>query len=423
MVYELKINDYTNNNNCYNGIGDIKFWMIEIPDKCNGYLSLKYIENIFYYNSPNNFDIVYDEITNKIGFGKKWDNNNDYTYSNDYYYHYNQRNIPYSNQFHLCFERVKIDAFNLIDTSIFIQGDNNYYSKNGITKIADICSLINEQQENDVNTNNNGYGGYGGYSYSFNQDDNNSIWSKSTRSNNKQYECHMEDTNWNLKYKRSYVARKKYGNKHDNYNNYGNNNHKRRGWWRRRTRRRRRLSSYKHKFNNPLNEEFYEDYDDTYFDDYYYDINDNDDILSSCFVYELQCSLSSSICFGEASKITSFIINFPYSQCIDNENEFDERDISIPDINNAFYWSDPQYFNVKYDSLTNELGFGLSFSANNNELNLGQSKEFTLCFERNKLNAYNNMIQSTFKIQGENEYYSIDGSVYVPDICQIFITN
>ena len=398
LVYQLKINDYNVSKKCF---GNIDFWMIDIPSKCNGYLSLKDIKRIFYYNSPNNFDIVYDEITNKIGFGKKWDNFNDYTYSNNYDNDKPTTNsLPYSRNFTLCLETSSVDAFNIIDTSIFIESDDNYYIKDGVTKIADICQLIEDDNDNDY-----GYSSQQqGYSNSDSMDnDINTIWSKPDLIiTDPQHQCPMEHTNWNLKYKRSYVARKKYGDHSDYY--YGNHDHRRRGWW---CRKRRRLG-YKHKFQ-PSDEEFYEDYNisDEIIDEW----NENENVLSSCFVYELECSFDSSVCFGDPSTISSFIIDIPF-ECQNSDN----NDVSLPVINHAFYWSEPDNFNVRYDQITHGLGFGLSL--NDDTINLGETKEFTLCFERNQLNAYK-MVLSSWKVQGNNNYYSVDGKVYVPDICSL----
>lgn len=79
--------------------------MINIPNKCDGDISLEQIQNVFYYNSPNNFDIVYDDITQKIGFGKKWDDDND----DDVYGTMFKPDIPSNTQFTLCFERCTVD--------------------------------------------------------------------------------------------------------------------------------------------------------------------------------------------------------------------------------------------------------------------------------------------------------------------------
>eukprot|EP01083_Nonionella_stella_P287117 977287_1 len=261
-----------------------------------------------------------------------------------------------------------LGARRTVDTKWFVQGKNQYYAQDGKTYIADLCALVDKRRKKKRDRNSSGYG-----------------WKRKRKKISNRmhkYECHMDDTNWRLKYKRSYVSRKEKG--------------RGKAWWKRTRRRRMR---YEHQFP-PLKEEFYEDNNESEESD------DSDDVLSSCFVYEMECSLSNSICFGSPSMMTSFILSIPF-EC--------EGEVSMPQINHALDWSDMQHAEVVYDQQNNQLGIAMETSAVST---LGKRTEFTLCFEKKELNAYN-MVLSTWKAQGQNQFYSLDGAVYVPDICQI----
>jgi len=396
MEYELKIT--SQQSDCYGAANGIKFWMIHLPPKCDG-ISLRHIQKLFYYGSPNSMDVLYDEITDQIGFGKQW---SDASMS--------KPGVGSSTVFTLCLETNAVDAFQTVQTGLFIEGENGYYAKDGSVAIADMCTLWNSQYGGD-SAQDSGYGDDSSQSNSADGYSDSNVWSKSEADN--RYECHMRDTNWLLKYKRSYVTRKKWRNTYDGNHGQQQQHRRRRGWWKRRRGKRRRLE-YRHEFS-PLSQEFYEDvdsddYDDDYYDEYEELANDADGhVLSSCFEYEIQCSSHNSICFGEASSISSFMLEIPY-ECGGNE-------VSLPEVSHSLYWSEPDEFNVEYDSVAQRLGFALSYDEDN-KLTLGESRAFTLCFEQNDLNAYK-MVLSKWRVQGENHYFSMDGTIYVPDICEL----
>jgi len=378
MVYKLSIGD--EDTQCFGSAQPIQFWMVNLPQSCNG-VSLKNIKRLIYWNAPNTMDVVYDATSNKIGFGKQWTSAQ------------SAPSMPSDTEFTLCLEANVVDPFSVVDTAWFAQGDNGYYAQNGITQIADICAARLQLFD-------------AAAAQTSHVSDNVSPPLSQSYAD-ASLECHMDDTNWRLRYKRSYVSRKKRSKKP-----------KHRGWWRRRTRRRdRRRLVYQHAFS-ASNEEWYEDADEDYdADDGGYDFFDDDDedeganlnVLSSCFVYELQCTAADSMCFGAPTTLSSFVMEIPFT-C-------GGSDVSLPEINHAFYWSDPNNVNVKYDANANKFGFGVDFDEHN-QLNIGEKREFRLCFDRDQINAYN-MVSSTWKARGVNEFYSMDGTIFVPDICQI----
>ena len=137
FVYELVITD--DDSICFGQASSISFWRIDIPKRCAEEIAVKQFENAFYSKSPNDVDIIYDDDDHDgrvkaVGFGVNYEDEA------------SKPSVPSRTEYTLCFDGFRIDAFDIVDTTWFAEGDNGYYSSDGQTYIADICVLVKDSE-------------------------------------------------------------------------------------------------------------------------------------------------------------------------------------------------------------------------------------------------------------------------------------